>query len=105
MAWIVRNFGGKARGVSRHREKWNKSYIWEVTRVSAVPILRAILPYLVLKKRQAELFLEFRETVPASRNSWGRHGLPPDIEARREKIMSEMKLLNGGKYDAVESFG
>lgn len=105
MIWLVENFGGRARIVKRDRDRWNVSYIWEISRLAAVPIVAAILPYLVLKREQAELFLKFRETIHGATNKWGRHGLPANVVAIREGIMDQMKQLNRGKHDAVESFG
>ncbi len=61
MKWLVRNFGGqyymrKARDVQKHAD----SYIWRVTgRKNRETILLGILPYLIIKKNQAQIALEF----------------------------------------------
>lgn len=60
--WFTERFGGiyyeiKGRG---NCKKW---YSWQITGKSSIPILQAVLPYLVLKRRQAEIALECQATL------------------------------------------
>jgi hypothetical protein len=93
MIWLEKTIGGRARPVKRKREtnsrKWRQSYIWELSRKQAVPILKNILPYLIIKRAQAALFLRFRET--------GQHRgskLSLGIVHARQRIIDEMQFLN-----------
>ena len=60
--WIIQlfkfYFGGKVylRPSIEYRQQW----MWEVNNKKAVPFLRLILPYLKLKKSEAELAIEFQ---------------------------------------------
>lgn len=51
--------------------------------------LRAIRPYLLIKGDQVDLYLEFRATVSTAR-------LTPEVRARREEIVAELKELKHG---------
>jgi len=59
-------WGGSIRPFhNRHPEKWKQAYEWMITNKSAIPVLKAIMPYLVCKKEQAILALELQERVTA----------------------------------------
>ncbi len=109
MLWLKDNFGGSFRIVKRKEERdtsrWKPAYIWEIGRLAAVDVIKAVLPYLVIKQAQANLFLEFRKTVEASsQNVYGVSGLPANVIAIREEIMEQIHQLNRkGLSDAVAS--
>lgn len=69
-------------------------YQWRAYGDNAVAALQKIIPYLVGKKRQAELCLEFQATkVRDLRNpGWKRHS--SEVRARRFAIHTELQLLN-----------
>jgi hypothetical protein len=56
-------FGGR---VSKMHDKsyWKKSYIWQISSHKAAAALEKMLPYLTVKKAQAELALEFQKLIP-----------------------------------------
>jgi len=45
--------------LSRVHKKWNTYYVWRVSHIKARDILRAILPYLIVKRQEAEVALQF----------------------------------------------
>lgn len=51
--------------------------------------LKLVLPYLINKRRQAELALEFQAT---KRKGWEK--VPAEVHARREEIHKELRALN-----------
>ena len=59
MNWLQDNFGGYVR-----KEKRNKNYIyrWSIASKSASKFLSTIYPFLVIKKEQAKLTIQFEET-------------------------------------------
>lgn len=60
MKWLVRNFGGVYYSKPRHKENWKTGYTWRPKgRKNAETLLLGVLPYLVLKREQANLALEF----------------------------------------------
>jgi hypothetical protein len=53
-------YGGK---IYHTTNKYGDWYVWSLNSGSAVPALRAMLPWLVVKKARAELALEFLESA------------------------------------------
>jgi hypothetical protein len=83
MKWLVANFGGvyytKSRGNS---VKWAQAWDWHVKgNKNKKTVLLSVLPYLVIKKEQAKLALEWVDL-----GDWS-------ID-RREEICQKMRLLN-----------
>ena len=85
MEWLVSNFGGRYYSRSKNTPKeWKLSYQWRVTgRSNREKILLGILPYLLLKREQAKLAIEFIR-IP----KWGR------AVDRRKELMIACKKLN-----------
>lgn len=101
MEWLDTNFSNFNSGHKKHRrsifkknsthERW--IYEWVVQAHRLVDVCQQIMPYLVLKKRQAELILEFRSTY--TQKSFGASTpLDPETVEKREKIRLEMCRLN-----------
>jgi hypothetical protein len=59
-----------------------------------VPILKAILPYLIVKKRQAELVIELSALRAIYRPGIPGRFVPPEIIPRRQEIVNELQALN-----------
>mgnify|MGYP001586837846 FL=1 len=73
MDWIIKNFAGSYRE-RKYREKLSRigdreinqrriAYGYKLTAKKALPVLKSIEPYLVGKKRQAQLAIEFQENL------------------------------------------
>jgi len=73
-------FGGSI--VNRHR----RQQVWQATGAHAEAVLLAVLPYLVLKKPQAELALEFRETFGSPGP-----GLTDDVRDLRQDLYERLR--------------
>lgn len=105
MEWIVEHFGGSFTAVKRNRDvvdpgRWKQCYHWQVAHQQAAGIIRTILPFLVAKKRQGELFLTFMETS----DRCGVKGTQPDILAQRKTLAGQISKLNErGNKSALES--
>lgn len=82
MDWVMENFGGHLHNVKR-----DGSYYWIVSNKDAYKFLKKIKPYLIYKKPQAELALEFYE------NRDLRKPIPKQELERREDIYNKMKSL------------
>lgn len=95
LSWVHNMFGGTLRRVSRNREEWTTSYVWQTGWQNAAIILVSCRPYLKIKKQQADLFIECAAT--------SKHGATPtNIFVRRNEIVAQIKLLNArGPSDAV----
>jgi len=68
-------------------------YAWEVVADQAYKFLQIVHPYLIIKKKQAELGMEFREAITFCIPAPGKK-LPPDEIALREAYWQRMRQLN-----------
>ena len=95
MEWLAAKFGGYT-GVSnrslRHDNNHKTSYHWELGCRASRNFLRLIFPYLLLKRRQAELVLESGELLVG--NKFKRHGISTENRMQRQKIADEISALN-----------
>jgi hypothetical protein len=88
----VERFGGRVSERPHRGKGWKPVYCWRIEREAAAEFLRTVLPWLIVKRPQAELALEFaagpslRGSVPPERR---RHTL-----ARREECREAMGVLN-----------
>lgn len=81
---------GKVRARSRRGPRDKQCHTWYVYGSSIIPVLETILPYLMIKKPQALLVLEFlRSCSPGM----GRR-LSLEQETRRRAILDECRVLN-----------
>lgn len=90
MEWLVETFGGRAN--PRMREMQRTCFTWSVGTGRAVPILTAIAPYMKIKRRQAELFLEIARIADESRRA-GSNALAEGRGDRRDAIIVELAEL------------
>lgn len=70
---------------------WKVSYEWSIRSYEQQDFLTAVLPFLIIKRRQAELMLEFLTSC-----MWpiGRGSPPEEIIVMRQVIFEEMAELN-----------
>jgi hypothetical protein len=89
--WLHDHFGGNVYFSDKPRIQGHKPmHFWTITGRNTGPVLRAALPYMIIKKRHAEIAIEFRETMGMT----GRAGHPPEVNALREMLHAEIKALN-----------
>lgn len=86
--WLLANFGGteKLAGKAK-RAGCPDQWAWVVRGRKAQPFISAIMPFLVIKQRQAVLACEFLDT-------YGNGGKRLSINAQRERIKAEISALN-----------
>jgi hypothetical protein len=95
IGWIDEHFeGGLSRTVSTNvvgrPRNWKPCMRWQLNGQKALPLVKDMFPYLVIKKHHAELFIEFLETC-----SPGKGKMPTEYQkARREEIIYEFRDLN-----------
>ena len=63
MEWIRSRFGGSVNLEKRNNPRHKPVFRWLASSDSLDVIVPAILPFLVVKKAQAELFLAYRRTL------------------------------------------
>ncbi len=87
-------FGGR---VNHQENGFRGCFHWRVSGESVYHVLRIVLPYLVVKRKQAELTLDFG-TVTPSKNYWGRFiSVTPEVQAHRRALWAAICELNGGR--------
>jgi len=71
-----------------NKRGWKKQRIWTIYTKQGVELLRAILPYLIIKQRQAKLFIELHDIQKKSSRALKFN------EVRQEEILKEIHELN-----------
>ena len=89
--WITLHFGGHVGIDYRENEKHRNSYWWRLYGHATEPFLKSILPYLIIKKPQAELVLEFLKILPPI---GGRTLVTDEFWAIRDGFVQQLKQLN-----------
>ena len=97
---LCKAFGGTVR--QRNRDpKWKTFYYWVVTNKGAAKCAKTILPYLKIKRRQAQIICALRKSknIPELKRRTVRIGIRckgtnPKIVAHRVSLFNEIKALN-----------
>jgi len=94
-------FGGR---VNFHKNNHQGSYCWRVFGEEARRVIVLLLPYFIVKRKQAELVMQF-DSVSQGRPG-GRKGhfssLPEESNLLREALWRAICVLNGGRAMRVE---
>ena len=91
LKWVKANIGGNYYKGKNKTAKSKLCYNWAMQQVTAMPLLKCLAPYLIVKKEQAICYIQFAETL--NRNC-GCKGLSFEIVAYREKLYQRMRKLN-----------
>jgi LAGLIDADG endonuclease len=89
--WLKNTFGGLT--YTRNSLKnphWKTKYEWIIEKAQIDPICKLIIPFLIIKKEQAELMVKFRTTFIKGK----RPDLTEEIRSFRTKCFENMKKLN-----------
>jgi hypothetical protein len=102
--WLAATFGGRVGYFESKDARYKGRYDWQVTSSQAEAMLTMCLPYLLLKKEQAEIGLAFQKTVGrrgrVRGDGHGRLvsgqacGLNDAVAAQREEFKARLTLLN-----------
>lgn len=102
--WIYDTFGGY-HGVYTPKQTPKNSrhpvYKWQCSSDRLLHICQITLPFLVIKKRQAEILIEMRSTYKDLQNVKGKQNvqrLPKEILDHRESLFVELKSLHQRIY-------
>lgn len=84
MQWLISNFGGRYYSWEPENRRQKTGYLWRPSgKKNQERFLLGILPYLVIKRRQAELALEYTRLTPSRTEM-----------SRRDELERECRLLN-----------
>jgi hypothetical protein len=87
MNWINEKFGGTVRQ-RKHVENCKLCYKWNIFSFNAANLLKECLPFMIVKKRHAEIIIEF---MGLDKKGWN---VPKDVQIRREELYLELKKIN-----------
>ena len=90
IVWLHKRYGGT---VNQHRQQMANSKVlfrWIVSAVKAGSILQVLLPYLVIKKAQAEVAILMRQAICPL----GTNRITQDMRDKREALYRRMRHLN-----------
>lgn len=91
--WIHFTFGGMV--YSRTNTKnpnWKVKYEWVCKKSEILLLCDMILPYLVCKKKQAEIMIEFRKTFNVPRGRC--NPVPENIHTTRLELLNKLRKFN-----------
>lgn len=102
--WIRDSFGGRVWMKEHPADKnWKSSYTYEATAKIAYLLLKAVFPFLRLKKEQAEMLIRFQEEKDKRKKMNGQnkigqftgiHALSEEELSRRGAMLNRIAELN-----------
>ena len=85
-------FGGSInKRVFKEKPKWNDALTWHLGTKETSVFLRAVLPYLIVKRQEAEVALELWEL--ANHPNRGSRKLPEDVINKRSELVAKLCSL------------
>jgi hypothetical protein len=94
MDWLVANFEGKIR-IRKKLENRRQCYDWIIHSFKAAEILKACLPYMIVKKPSAEVIIEFMDH---KKDGWN---ITPDVKEHRKFLYDKLKKINKTGADTI----
>lgn len=98
--WLYNTFGGLVNKKTKQQMPKNsrkQAYTWTATGERLTHLCEIIMPYLICKKRQAEIMLKMRATYTKNGAPKGQQGvpnLPDEVRILRQSLMDEMRSLH-----------
>ena len=98
---LKEKFGGRLSADSKRKDKphWKNCFTWSIASKSAENFLRAIEPFVIIKKNHIKIALKFQEGMGEFRAT-GQKRLSEEEFNRRKKFKEELNLINarGNNY-------
>lgn len=88
--WLMRVFGGNIQHSRKNNGKWKSQYHWRVSCAYGCEIIRRAMPFLLLKKEQAQVALALQRTMKRV----GVKGHSVEVMAEKERLKVRMHELN-----------
>ena len=95
---LIATFGGNSYEMEFKNKKWAKQWQWRISGEKACDLLSQILPFLVLKKKQAQLALKLNEM--RKKDGW-----TDKTRSAAEQMKQRMHELNQKGPDALNAEG
>jgi hypothetical protein len=88
--WVAARWRGRQSVTDRVKYEQKPIHRWDADGSNAVEILRAALPYLVIKREQADLAFQLIATT----HNHGRRGYPPEVKEHRLGLVRQLQAMN-----------
>jgi hypothetical protein len=82
-------WGGNITHNKRHKENWKRSYTWRISHTRAIQFLNDIQQFLIVKKNQANLAIQFAALTPGKGRKWTESSI-----SEANKLIEGLKLAN-----------
>lgn len=86
ISWITSRFGGTVHSRSRDI-KWKTEHQVKWSANEGYKLLKLVLPYIVIKRQQAEIYLALHETKSIS-------GVTQEVQSYRAELVAKLQELN-----------
>ena len=90
--FLIEYVGGYHRIERRQTVNGRTVFVWAIYGADAATVLTAVSPYLVGKREQADIIINFRETFSSHYNN---PCTPPEVLAFRETCYQQLKQIHG----------
>jgi hypothetical protein len=100
IAWCRKMFSGSIHYRPARKAQHKPAWIWEAHHQVAEEVLQHCLPYMQIKREQAEVALAFRDTFRMVVRP--RLGIPADIVAMREGYRKSLMDLKDQQHEPIE---
>lgn len=95
ISWLIENFGGNFYSMKNQTDKHKEGYTWKISNNQLCPILKQVLPYLIIKDEQAKIVMAYLEHKLIDPATFGRgNRLSMNELDYRESVHIALKKLN-----------
>jgi len=95
LQWLKKHLGGFVRQDLHHPGN-KKFWRWRITTHRALAVIKLVLPFLIVKRPQAELLLRFYDEIPRYVSTHA-HPVQLPLKEPLKSIFLSIKLLNAHK--------
>ncbi len=85
--WLINNFGGKHH-IRKKEDNCRLIYVWNIFGQHMEDVIRAVEPFLIVKKQAANIILEYRTTIA---DEWH---ISEDTHKKRKELYLRMRIVN-----------
>lgn len=101
--WLIENFGGHFHYKKVYSIRHKPSFTWELSSRKLYPFLKNIYPYLIIKKKQAKLVLEYLKNKQTSFKVSCNRMSKEELSFRENYYLKNKKLNHRGISKSVET--
>ncbi len=101
LGWLMKEFGGFHKTKKVYSKNHKESYSWQLNDNDTDYIIESVLPYLVIKRQQAIIYLSYRKLQMISKNTCP--GYSNVNHNLRKESYKTMKSLNNRGPESVET--